>query len=318
MRLALAALLAAIAPVLAAINGKVSNGTTGQPQSGLSIALVQPGQQGMQTLGTTVSGADGTFQLDADPQGPGPVLLQATYKGVTYTAAIAQSQPRTGVGVMVYESSSKPDGVTVERHGILLEPAENRLTVREFLFIDNQGKQTYNDDANGTYRFFLPVDAGQLNVSITPPSGMALTRAAGTTADKTIRKIAFPIRPGKTQIDLQYTLPLKDPIEFSGSILHKDGITRLIVPRGFALEGKGLEPFAPEPTTQSPMYGLPAGPFSVKMTGKAVPAEPADPDSGSPQVKAHRPRLYDRYWWVLGLSLAIMALSLLALSSRKK
>jgi hypothetical protein len=309
--------LCCLLPAMAAIDGKVTNGTTGQPQSGVTIGLVQPGQQGMQNLGSAVSGADGSFRFDAgDPKGPAPLLLQATYRGVSYSTLLQPGQPRTGVIVVVYDASSKADGVGVDRHGILLEPVEGKLAVREFIFIENKGKQTFSDDVNGTYRFFLPADAGEVTVSITPPSGMALTRPAEKTADKTIRKISFPIRPGKTQIDLQYALPLKDPVEFSGNILHKDGITRLIIPRGYALEGKGLEAFAPEPTTQSPMYGVQAGPFAVKMTGKAVAPEPVDEDSGSPKVLAHRPRLYDRYWWVLGLGLAIMAVSLLAIANR--
>ena len=301
-------------PAFAAVNGLVINGTLGKPQPGAAISLVQPGQQGMQTLGTTTSAGDGTFAFDATPTGP--VLLQATHKGVTYSALVQPNQPKTGVQVLVYESSAKRDGVEIDRHGILFEPLENKLVVREFIFIDNKSKQTYNDDANGTYRFYLPSDAEQLKVSVTPPSGMALTRSASKTAEKNVQKISFPIRPGQTQFELEYALPLKDPIEFSGNILHADGATRLIVPKGFALEGKDLEKFAPEPTTMSPIYGIKSGPFTVKMIGRAAPPEPVDEDSGSPPVKAHRPRLYDRFYWVLGLGLAIMVLSLLALGTR--
>ncbi len=37
--------------ILAAVNGVAVNGTTGKPQAGVSINLVQPGQNGMQHWG---------------------------------------------------------------------------------------------------------------------------------------------------------------------------------------------------------------------------------------------------------------------------
>ena len=310
--------LLASAAVLAhaAITGTVVNGTTGKPQAGVAINLVQPSQQGMQQLGTATSGADGTFSFDANPSSAGPVLFQSTYKTVTYATLLQPNQPRTNVQVLVYDSSSNRDGISVDRHGILFEPAEKSLVVREFIFVNNTAKSTYADNTNGTYRFFLPKDAEKLEVSITPPTGMPVKRPAEKTNDPAISKISFPIRPGQTQIELEYAVPLTDPITFTGDILHKDGATRLIVPRGLALEGQGLEQFAPEPRSQSPIYGIKPGPFTVKIVGKVAPPEAEDPDAKSPDPKAHRPRLYDRYWWIMGIGLAIMTLALLAMASR--
>lgn len=300
----------------AAITGTVVNGTTGKPQAGVSINLVQPSQTGMQQLGTATSAGDGTFSFDANPSGPSPVLFQSTYQTVVYSTLLQPNQPQKGVQILVYDSSAKRDAVVVDRHGILLEPSDKIVQVREFVFLNNTGKTSYADAANGTYRFVIPKEAEKLNVAITPPSSMPVTRPAEKTADAKIRKISFPIRPGQTQIEIEYTVPLTDPLMFSGEILHKEGETRLIVPRGLALEGAGLEPFAPEPKTQSPIYGVKPGAFTVKIVGKAAPPEPDDPDSGSPDTKAHRPRVYDRYWWIMGLGLAIMTLALFVMASR--
>ena len=40
-----------IAPVFAAVDGVVVNGTTGQPQPNAIVSLIQPAQGGMKTLG---------------------------------------------------------------------------------------------------------------------------------------------------------------------------------------------------------------------------------------------------------------------------
>ena len=301
----------------AAITGTVVNGTTGKPQPGIVINLVQPSQKGMQQLGTATSAGDGTFSFDADPAGPSPVLFQSTYQTVTYATLLQPNQPKTNVQVLVYDSSSKRDAVTVDRHGILFEPAEGQLVIREFIFLNNSGKTSYADTANGTYRFFVPAEAQKVTVNITPPNSMALNRPAEKTDSATIRKISFPIRPGQTQIEIEYGMPPTDPLSFSGDILHTDGETRLIVPRGLSLEGEGLERFAPEPRTQSAIYGVKPGPFTVKIVGKVAPPEPEDPDAKSPATTAHRPRVYDRFYWIMGLGLAIMTLMIFVMASRQ-
>ncbi len=309
-------LFASLAVAHAAITGTVVNGTTGKPQAGVAINLVQPSQKGMEQLGTATSAPDGSFSFEANPSGPGPVLFQSVYQTVTYTTLLQPNQPRTNVQVLVYDASAKSGSVSVDRHGILFEPAEKSIVVREFVFLNNNSKTTYADNANGTYRFFIPSETDTVNVNITPPSSMPVKRPAEKTTDANIRKINFPIRPGQTQIELEYTVPATDPLTFSGNILHKDGETRLIVPRGLTLEGEGLERFAPEPRSQSPIYGIKNGPFTVKIVGKVAPPEPEDEDAKSPDPKAHRPRVYDRFWWIMGLGLAIMTLALLAMASR--
>ena len=50
----------------ASIDGTVINGTTGKPQAGVSVTLVKPGQQGMQTIGDTVTDASGHFVFEKD------------------------------------------------------------------------------------------------------------------------------------------------------------------------------------------------------------------------------------------------------------
>ncbi len=60
----LIAFLASMACALAAVDGTVVNQTTGKPQAGVLITLVQPGAAGMQTLATVRSNAEGKFSVD--------------------------------------------------------------------------------------------------------------------------------------------------------------------------------------------------------------------------------------------------------------
>ena len=304
----------AVLPLSAAVEGIVTNATTGKPQAGVPVVLVQPSEKGMQQLGTATSDASGAFKIDKDPQAGGPILLQSTYKKVTYSKMIAPGQPSKGVPVEVFEAGTGREGVGVDRHGILFEPTEGKIIIREFVFIDNKSKVTYFDPDNGTYSFWAPADAN-IDVSITTQGGMPVKRPAEKAGTANVFKIAYPMRPGQTQIELTYEVPKADPMTVSGNVLHKDGEARLIVPKGYALSGDGLEQFAPEPRTQSAIYGVKPGPFKVTISGKAEAVQEEDP--GQPEVAAARPRIYTRLPWILGLAGAMLALGLYQLSKAK-
>jgi hypothetical protein len=307
-------------PVFAAVDGIVTNVTTGKPQAGVTITLVQAGQAGMQPVGKTVSAANGAFSFDKEAPVGSAFLLQSTHAGVTYTKTLPPGQPSAGVKVEVYESSTKPTGVAVNRHGILLEPAEGKLAVREFVFVDNTSNVTYFDAQGGTYRFWAPDDA-KIEVSLTTQGGMAVTRPAKRVAANTWT-VDYPIRPGQTQIEISYPYDKADT--FTGNILHKEGETRLIVPKGLSLKGAGLEEYAPEPRTQASIYGIKNGTFTVAISGKAEARQPEQTsggggggeESGAPEVAPGRPRIYDRLYQVLGITAAILLLGLYSLAGR--
>jgi hypothetical protein len=269
----------------------------------------------MEPGGTTKTGAAGEFSFDKDAPAGAPILLQVTYQGVMYSKTVTGDQPRTGLTVDVFDVTSKRDSIAVDRHGILIEPAEDKLSIREFVFVNNTGKSTYQDAATGTYRFWAPEAAAKMEVSLTTQGGMPVRRGAAKAGAANTWKVDYPMRPGQTQVEISYEVPKSDT--FSGNILHKEGETRLIVPKGLTLKGDGLEEFQPEPRTQALIYGIKSGPFSVTIAGKAVPPEPVSEDSGSPEVGPGRPRIYSKMPWILGLTAAILLVGLYSLAKSK-
>jgi 5-hydroxyisourate hydrolase-like protein (transthyretin family) len=71
--------LALSAVGFAAIEGVVTNRTTGKPQAGVAVTVVELGQ-GMKSLGTTKTGGDGKFTLPGDFAPGSPHLIQANTK----------------------------------------------------------------------------------------------------------------------------------------------------------------------------------------------------------------------------------------------
>ena len=102
-------------------------------------------------------------------------------------------------------------------------------------------------------------------------------------------------------------------------MLHKETLTRLVVPQGVEIKGAGLEELGPEPRSQARIFGVKGASIEVEIQGtgsiRAAEAAPEDDESG-PGIKQILPRLYDRVWVIVGIALAILALGFVMLYRR--
>jgi hypothetical protein len=307
----------------AAIDGTVVNGTAGKPQPGVGITLVKPGQGGMRTLGSTTSDARGHFAFANDEPGGGPQLLQASYGQVNYNKLMTPNIRTSNVELDVYEPTQSPSVVHVEQRMLLLEPNASQIAVNETLIVQNQSKQTYNNEALGGMRFYLPPAAnGQVRISAQGPQGMPLPRTAEKTSETDIFKVAFPIKPGATEFQVTYVLPAGSPFTFRGRDTSIKGMVtgplRLIAPPGVTLAGKDIQQLGTEPKTQASVYTLTsrgaAFSFDIAGTGTLHNGSDESPDtSDSPQVTEGRPRIYAHLPWLIGLAFGILGVGLVVL-----
>ena len=297
--------------LLGAVDGTVMNATTGKLQPSVIVTLVQPGSQGMQTLATVKSDAEGKFKIDKDIP-PGPALLQAIYQGVLYTLVLPPGGPTSGVHVKIYDTTAKPGVAKVSQHMILIEPSASALDISETFLIENESTTTYQDPAKGSIQFYLPEAAnGKVSVTINAPGGMPIQRPAEKTKEKNVYKIGYPVKPGESRFDVSYSLPPTDT--FASKILHGEGVTRLVTPSTVTLTG--VQSLGQEPQTRAHIYdaGDDTG-YTVQITGTgslrnpeaAAPAD--DEDTGAPQIEEQAARVYTRMYWVLGLAFAILGL----------
>ena len=321
-RLTLCAFFLTAVSLHASMDGTVINRSTGKPQPGVSITLVKPGQQGMQTIGTTVSDATGRFVFEKDEPGGGPQLLQASYNGVTYNKLMTPNIPTSNVELEVFEATKSPAVARVTQHMMLIEPSASSIAVSENVIVQNDSTTTYSNPPVGSLRFFLPPAAnGQVKVEAQGPQGMPLPRAAERTETEGIYKVDYAIKPGETQFEVDYALPAGSPFTFRGEVVNVKGMPsgplHLIVPAGVTLAGKDIQSVGTEPKTQANIYTVIApGAFSAEIAGVGAlrTPEPTQPDqSDSPQVTEGQPQIYRHMGWLLGLALAILAVGLVFL-----
>jgi hypothetical protein len=304
-------------PAMAAINGTVVNGTTGQPQPGITVSVLRMTSNGPQPGGDVKADAQGKFSLEGAVQGP--TLLRATLDGVTYNKVLVPGTPIDNLTLDIYNASKQPGETKVSKHMILLQPTGQELVVTEAYIVSNTGKTAWNDPVDGTLHFFVP-EAAKTNVTVnaTPPGGQPLKQAAEKVGRSDIYKINFAMRPGETRVDLDYKLPYTEGGLVSGQIVSGDQNTYLIVPNGVTLEGDDLNDLGQESHTKAHIYGVNGKSYEVKLTGTVVPdsgdsSGDSGANEGQPPIQQIMPRLYNKIGLILGLALGILTLGFVLL-----
>jgi hypothetical protein len=302
----LALLFAAAALSLnAAVDGTVTNSTSGKPQASATVTLFQPSQQGPQFIDSVKTDAQGKFQITKEipAGGAGPLLLQAVYGGVQYNKMLPPGTPTTGVEIPVFESSRKPGDAKVDQHMILLEPAAGgTVQVSESYVFQNNGKTAWNDPDNGTLQFALPAAAqGKVEINAVSPGGLPIRKSADPGPKPNTFKLDLPIKPGETRVDLQWSMPFNTPGVFEEHVLTKGGLTRLVAPVGVTFKGSDLQDLGQEPQTKANIFST-NGPdikFEVEGTGTLNGGAGGGADNsggeggaGQPSLTMNLPKLY--------------------------
>jgi hypothetical protein len=303
--------LLAIAPAFAAVDGVVVNGTTGKPQPDTVVLLIQPTQAGMKNLGTTKTDAQGHFSFDSSDDS-GPRLVQAVFQGVEYNHMVPPGMTSTGLQIPVFASTAKAGTAKVTQHFIVLQPGDKDMTVSEGLLYVGDPNLTYNDPVNGSVRFYVPPDAqGVGNVTVNPAGGMPIQRPALKTKEPNVYKVDYPVRPGETRFDINYTVPMANPMIFTDKLIHPEAASNLVVPNGVTVKSDDLELSGTEPKTQATIYRIKNASFKVEVQGAGLLQEQSQgsaDDSGQPQVQEVKPRIYESLYWILGMAFAILGL----------
>jgi hypothetical protein len=300
------------------LDGRVRNGTTNQPAAGVEVQLIQL-QQGMTPVASATTNAQGLFHFDGVEQyTSSPVLLQAVYQQATYSQPLLS--PKTmasGIEMMVYDATHDKSVVSVGEHAIFLRPSNGELAVIEQISIANKSTppRTYvNQD--GTYLFSLPGKPhGELQASIEGAAGMPIPQVPAARGKPNSFAITYPIRPGESQIRLEYSLDYQSPLHWIKRLDQPGQQTHIVTPgEGVQISGEDVTAVGKEPTTGFLAYQVAPGVQSVDLQisgyapetqAESQTAEPAD--SGGGLIEIPDPAT-ERKWMILsGLGLIMLA-----------
>ncbi|MGB7844375.1 MAG: hypothetical protein WBL63_02075, partial [Candidatus Acidiferrum sp.] len=322
----LTTLLLAAAVHAGTLSGTVINRTTGKPAPNVDLDLLSP-TAGMAELATAKSDAEGHFSVTKDSIGMAPVLIRATYHDVSFNTFAPPGRPN--VEVEIYDISKDPKTISVPSHVIIFQPQGDKVIGAEEYSVQNVSQPPAAFfRTEGNFDFAIPERGTLGQVSTTTTSGMAVTQAS-IDKGKGRFAIAYPFRPGQTNVRLSYELPysnnsatLKLPATYAGAKL------LVVVPPGVTVTGDGLNSAGQEQGmmvyTHDP---LPAkGVLSVNLSGVGSPlaASGQEQNAGQegnsrqgPEVTAAPSRLDDFKWYLFAGIGALFAMGAILLTRKQ-
>jgi hypothetical protein len=314
------------------LSGTVINRTTGKPEANVALDLLSP-TGGMAELATATSDAQGNFSVTKDSIGTAPLLIRATFHDVSFNTFAPPGRPN--VEVEVYDISKDAKTITVPSHVIIFEPQDGKLVGAEEYTVQNasQPPAAYFR-TEGNFDFGIPEGATLGQVSTTTSMGMPITQAS-IDKGKGRFAIAYPFRPGQTNVRLSYELPyaqnaatVKLPATYAGSKL------LVVVPPGVTAAGDGLtaagqeqgmmvythEPLAAKGVLTVSLSGVATGQPSADDQGSAQGgggAQEGNSRQGGQEVIAAPSRLNDFKWYLFAGLAALFAMGALLLSRKQ-
>lgn len=260
--------------------GTVFNRTTGKPAANVDLALINM-LAGASQVATTKSDAQGNFSFDNQGIGAGPMLIRASFGGVTFNTALPPGRPN--VDVDVYEVSKDPKAITVTSHIVIFQPrGENLLVGEEYVVQNNSQPAQAYFRSEGNFDFAIPDDGKLEQVSTTSSTGMAVKQAA---IDKGHGRnaIAYTFRPGETSIRLSYELAYTGNTAVVKLPASYPEVKLLVVaPPGISLTADGLTASGQEQGmmvyTHAPLAAK--GVLAVNVSGVAAASSEAEAGGG--------------------------------------
>ncbi len=235
-KLAKSALIIAIISITLAsahaqtLSGTVTNGTTNKPATGDEVILINLAN-GMDVAGSTKVDSSGkfSFKLDASNGAGGPHLIRAVHQGVTYHQI---APPGTNsVEVKVYDVSKKVSALSLTADVIRFQADATSLQGMRLFAVDNNSTPPVTQMNDHNFEFYLPPGAKVEQLQARAPNGQPISAEAVPQAEKNLYAINFPLRPGETQFQLEFTLPYTGALKVDPHPLYPAEHFVVVVPK---------------------------------------------------------------------------------------
>jgi hypothetical protein len=322
---ALTALFAASVSLAGTVHGSVINRTTGKPIPNTDVDLLSP-TAGMALLASVKTDAQGQFTATNDAIGAGPVLVRATYQGVSFNAFLPPGRPQVDVEVFDVTKDSKV--IFPASHVVIFQPQNGKLIgAEEYNITNDSNPPVAFFRSEGNFEFAVPDKATLQRVTATGSLGMDVPQAS-IDKGKGLYAIAYAFHPGQTNVRLSYELPypgnsanVKLPATYSGMRM------LLVAPPGVTLSGPGIsaagqeqgmnvflhEALAAKAALNVSVSGVGAPQAAEAADGQGQPGQEGNSRTQSQQVDLAPPRIKDFQWPLLVGLFAIFALGAILL-----
>ncbi len=229
------------------LTGTATNGTSGKPAAGDEIILISL-SNGMEETAKTKTDGSGKFSFTLPDAGPH--LIRAIHQGVTYHQMAPPGTP--SVEIQVYDVSKKLDGINVTADVSRFQADGGRLQGTRLFAVNNESapKKTQMNDHN--FEFYLPAGAKIEEAQAKSPNGQPISAEAAPQSEKNRYAFVFPLRPGETQFQVQYTLPYSGEIKIDPKPLYPAEHVVVVLPKSMQFAAANAAQFQ---SMQDPSQG---------------------------------------------------------------
>lgn len=267
------------------LTGTVTNGTSKKPGAGDDVILINL-SNGMDVEAKTKADAEGKFSFKLAETGPH--LIRAIHQGVTYHQMAPPGV--SSVDVNVYDVASKVTGLSVTADVLRVQADGSSLQGIRLFVVNNSSTPAKTQMNDHNFEFFLPPGAKVEQVQARAPNGQPISAEATPQAEKNRYAIAFPLRPGETQFQLEYTLPYTGQLTIDPKPLYPAEHLVVILPKTMQFKAANPPSYNSMPDSSQgtdnqievAQQTKPGQPLSFTVTGTGtINDSPAQNASGS-------------------------------------
>jgi len=224
----LAAILSlALASAAQTLTGIVTNGTTNKPAAGDEVILINIAN-GMDVAGSTKADSNGKFSFKLTG-GPEPHLIRAVHQGVTYHQMAPPGVK--SADIQVYDVAPKVTGLSVTADVLRFQADSGTMQGVRLFVVDNASSPATTQMNDHNFEFYLPPGAKIEQLQARAPNGQPISAEAVPQSEKNRYAIAFPLRPGETQFQLEFTLPYSGEIKIDPKPLYSAQHLVIVLPQ---------------------------------------------------------------------------------------
>jgi hypothetical protein len=304
------------------LTGSVKNSTTGKPAAGDEVVLIKLAN-GMEEAARTKADSKGAFSFKFDDVGPH--LIRAIHQDVTYHRMAPPGT--TSVELEVYDSAKKVDGISVTADVMRCQVENGQLEIVRLFAVNNESKPPRTQMNDHNFEFYVPDGAKVVQGMAKTANGNPLNSAPVPQADKNRYAFIFPLRPGETEFQVQYTVPYSGSATIDPKAVYGMQHFVVMIPKAMQFEaGPGArfdsmnDPQQADATVQVATMTQPGQPLSFKISGSGMLASNTAPEGSQnggamggaggngtpapggglgPPIDAPDP-LQKYRWWIIG------------------
>jgi hypothetical protein len=272
------------------LSGTVTNGTTGKPAVGDEVILINLAN-GMEIAANTKVDSNGKFRFQLT--GPAsPHLIRAVHQGVTYHQMVPPGVD--SVAVQVYDVAPKVPSLGVTADVLRFQADTGTLQGVRLFVVSNTSSPAKTQMNDHNFEFYLPAGAKVEQAQATAPNGQPISTEVVPQAEKERYAFIFPLRPGETQFQVEFTLPYTGEIKIDPKLLYPSEHFVVVFPKTMQFEAENRPNFE---VMDDPNQGdgkvevaketKPGQPLGFTLKGYGVINEsPGDTASGAAQQSA--------------------------------